>query len=192
MDKARIAVLVSGNGSNLQALMDAAKAPDYPAKIVLVIANKADAYALARAQKEAVPTAIISHKDYSSREAFDMAMHAKLMEHNVHIVCLAGFMRLLTPAFVQLWERRMLNIHPSLLPKFKGVNAVIQALEAGEKVAGCTVHFVTAEMDAGPIIAQHEVPITEGDTPESLQQRIHTAEHRLYPAALKQVVEQYL
>jgi phosphoribosylglycinamide formyltransferase-1 len=182
--KKRIAVLISGSGSNLQALMDAAAAPDYPAEIALVISNKPDAYGLTRAQNAGIPAVVIKHKDYDTREAFDDAMHAELVKHAVDIVCLAGFMRVLSSPFVRKWSGRMLNMHPSLLPDFKGAHAVRDALDAGAKETGCTVHLVTEDLDGGPSIAQARVPILEGDTEETLHARIHAEEHKLYPEAL--------
>ncbi len=183
--KKRIAVLISGNGSNLQALIDAAQHPHYPAEIVLVISNKPDAYGLKRAENAGIHTQIISHKEYAERETYDKALDKALKDHTIEVVCLAGFMRLLTPWLVEQWENRMLNIHPSLLPAFKGMHAVGQALAAGARKSGCTVHIVTAEMDAGPIIMQAEVRISPNDTADTLTERIHTAEHTLYPTALK-------
>lgn len=185
----KVAVLISGSGSNLQALIDAAKAADYPAEIALVISNKVEAYGLERAKAAGVPSVTISHKDYETREAFDRAMHAELTKHGIEMVCLAGFMRLLSAWFVKQWEGRMLNIHPSLLPAFKGAHAVRDALAACVQETGCTVHYVTEELDAGPIVGQEKVPVLEGDTMEALHQRIHAAEHVLYPAALKKAVE---
>lgn len=184
MAKKRVAVLISGSGSNLQALMDAAKSPDYPAEIALVISNKPDAYGVTRAKNAGVTVVVIQHKDYESREAFDAAMHAELTKNKIDVVCLAGFMRVLSTSFVQQWSGRMLNIHPSLLPDFKGAHAVRDALDAGAKESGCTVHLVTEELDGGPVIAQARVPVLEGDTEETLHQRIHAEEHKLYPAAL--------
>lgn len=188
MTKTKVAVLISGSGSNLQALMDAAKNPDYPAEIELVISNKPDAYGLTRAAQSGVKSVVIDHTKYSSREAFDEAIHAALMEHKIKVVCLAGFMRLLSSGFVQKWQGRMINIHPSLLPKHKGAHAIRDALAAGEKMTGCTVHHVVPEMDSGEIILQAEVPILEGDTLESLSGRMHAEEHKIYPAALKTVL----
>lgn len=187
--KKRIAVLISGSGSNLQALIDAAKAPDYPASIELVISNKADAFGLTRAQNAKIPTRTISHKDYASREEYDTQIDLLLNEFNIEYVCLAGFMRLLSAPFTEKWEGRMLNIHPSLLPAFKGAHAIQDALDAGVKKTGCTVHLVVPEMDSGPILMQAEVDILDDDTVESLAQRIHAQEHKIYPAALKALIE---
>jgi phosphoribosylglycinamide formyltransferase-1 len=184
LDKRKVAVLISGNGSNLQALMDACKAPDYPAEIVLVISNKADAFGLVRAKKAEISTLFVDHKAYPDREAFDRAMHLTLKSSGAEIVCLAGFMRLLSPWFVKEWEGRLLNIHPSLLPEFKGARAVRDALAAGVRETGCSVHWVTEEVDAGPVLLQEKVQVLPNDTEESLHQRIHAAEHRIYPKAL--------
>ncbi|MBM3543872.1 MAG: phosphoribosylglycinamide formyltransferase [Alphaproteobacteria bacterium] len=187
MTKKRIGVLISGRGSNLQALIDAAEDPDYPAKIVLVISNVAGAQGLARADAAGIPTLTISHKDYSSRESFDTAITEALEDAGAELLCNAGFMRLHSESFVRHWWNRHLNIHPSLLPDFKGLDTHARVLEAGEKITGCTVHFVRPEMDTGPIVAQAEVPVLPGDTPETLATRVLEAEHRLYPHALRLV-----
>ncbi len=178
-------VLISGSGTNLQALIDACAASDFPAEIVLVISNRADAGGLERAKRAGIATKIIPHKDYPSREAFDMAIDAALRGAGVEFVCLAGFMRLLTPGFVNQWHDQLVNVHPSLLPAFKGIDAVEQALAAGVHTTGCTVHFVRPEMDTGPILLQMEVPIEAGDSSEVLHDRIRLAEHRAYPQALR-------
>ena len=188
MNKTKVAVLISGNGSNLQALIDACKQPDFPAEITTVISNKKEAYGLNRASEAGIPTHIISHTDYDSRDSFDAAIHEQLLHHNTQVVCLAGFMRLLSAGFVNQWQGKLLNIHPSLLPKYKGAYAIADALAAGEKVTGCTVHHVVEEMDAGQVILQAEVPIEPGDTAESLAKRIHAAEHRIYPQALAKMI----
>lgn len=185
--KKRVAVFISGSGSNLQALLDAASASEYPAEISLVLSNKADAYGLERANKAGVPTVVISHKDYPTREAFDDAMDAELAKANIEIVCLAGFMRLLSEPFVRKWQGRMLNIHPSLLPDYRGLHTHARALADGAGKAGCTVHFVTPELDGGPIISQAEVPILSGDTGEVLAARVLAQEHKIYPQALADV-----
>lgn len=185
--KIPVAVLISGNGSNLQALVDATRAWDYPARIALVISNKADAYGLSRAVAAGVPTNVLSHKDYPSREAYDTALHEAILSSGAELVCLAGFMRLLTAGFTEQWEGRMLNIHPSLLPAYPGLDVHKRVLAAGEKESGCTVHFVTAEMDAGPIILQERVPVLPGDDEAALAARVHAAEHRIYPQALNLV-----
>ena len=183
--KKRLGVLISGGGSNLQALIDACHAADFPAEIVLVISNKADAFGLERAQKAGIATKVLNHRDYADRVAFDRALTASLQDAGVDLVCLAGFLRLVTPEFVESWHNRLINIHPSLLPSFKGLHAPAQALAAGVKIAGCTVHFVRAEMDSGPIIAQAAVPVLAHDTADTLAARILTQEHLLYPLAVK-------
>lgn len=185
----RVSVLISGSGSNLQALIDAGQQPDYPAQIVCVISNKADAYGLERARLSGVPTEVISHRDYPSREAYDEALHATLQTHDTEIVCLAGFMRILTENFVRRWTGGMLNIHPSLLPSFRGLHTHKRALEEGVTLAGCTVHFVVPELDAGPIIIQAAVPVLPDDTETALASRVLAVEHQCYPQALKWVAE---
>jgi phosphoribosylglycinamide formyltransferase 1 len=182
--KKRTAILISGRGSNMQALIAAAEAPDYPAEIALVFSNVADAAGLDYAKAHGIPTAALSHKDYPTREAFDEAVDAVLRAAKIELVCLAGFMRLLSAPFARKWEGRMLNIHPSLLPAFKGAHAHELALAAGVRISGCTVHFVAPEMDAGAIVAQAAVPVKIGDTPDSLAARILTFEHQIYPQAL--------
>lgn len=183
----KVAVLISGNGSNLQALIDTTKQTDYPAEIVLVLSNKADVYGLERAQKAGISTAIISHKDFPDRESFDRAMDGELKKHGAAFLCLAGFMRILSPWFVGEWAGKAINIHPSLLPAYKGTNTHKRVLEAGEKIHGCTVHWVTEELDSGAIIAQSSLEILPSDTPESLQQRVHQLEHQLYPETLRKI-----
>ena len=185
----KIGVLVSGNGSNLQALIDACQRGTIPAEIVCVLSDKAGAYGLVRAREAGITAESLRPRDHADRLAFDMAVDARLRHYGVEAVCLAGYMRLLTPEFVNGWGDRMLNIHPSLLPAFKGLDAVGQALAAGVKVTGCTVHIVTAEMDSGPIIVQEAVPILDTDTHATLTARIHAAEHRCYPQALRRLVE---
>lgn len=185
----KTAVLISGGGSNLQALIDACAAPDFPAEICLVISNKSDAYGLTRAKDARIPTAVISHKDYADRATFENAIHAALEDVGTEIVCLAGFMRILGAEFVQKWIGRMLNIHPSLLPAYKGLHTHQRAIDAGEKFAGCTVHEVIPDLDSGDIILQAEVPVLEGDTAETLAARVLIEEHRIYPAALKMLAE---
>lgn len=184
MSKKRVGILISGRGSNMISLIEASRRPDYPAEIVTVISNRPDAPGLAWAAAQGIPTTVVDHKGFARREDFDSALQAALTAAEVDLVCCAGFMRLMTAGFVQLWRGRMLNIHPSLLPAFKGLNAHEQALAAGVKIAGCTVHFVEPEMDAGPIIAQAAVPVTDGDTVEALAAKILSAEHKLYPHAL--------
>jgi phosphoribosylglycinamide formyltransferase 1 len=190
MTRKRVAVLISGRGSNMVALIEAAKAPDYPAEIVLVVSNVPGAQGLARAEQANIKTAIVDHNIYGTdREAFERALDAKLEACRIDLVCLAGFMRLLTPWFVTRWSGRMLNIHPALLPQFKGLHTHRRALESGVDRHGATVHFVVPEMDAGPIIAQDWVPVVEGDTEETLARRVLEVEHRIYPQALRLVAE---
>ena len=192
MRKIKVAVLISGNGSNLQALIDACNSPDYPAEIALVISNKHDAYGLVRAKNAGIATCIISHRDFAGREDFDAAMHQKLLDANIEIVCLAGFMRLLTTKFVEQWQGRMLNIHPSLLPAYKGLDTHARVLASGESHTGATVHYVVAEMDAGEIIAQQQIAIAPDDDAASLQQKVHDIEHIIYPQALKIVASNHI
>jgi len=190
MAKKRVAVLISGRGSNMAALIEAASAPDYPAEIVLVLSNIADAGGLDTARHAGIETAVVDHKAFGKdRAAFDRAMQAVLLAHNIDLVCLAGFMRLLTPEFVGQWTERMLNIHPALLPAFKGLDTHQRALDAGATVHGATVHFVVPEMDAGPIIMQGAVVVRADDTEAALAARVLKVEHRIYPAALKLVAE---
>ncbi|MET0638481.1 MAG: phosphoribosylglycinamide formyltransferase [Hyphomicrobium sp.] len=185
--KKRTAILISGRGSNMRSLVEAARAPDYPATIALVISNRPEAAGAVWAVEQGLPTVIIDHKSYGSRGEFERALQSALDTHAIELVALAGFMRLMTPEFVGHWQDRMINIHPSLLPSFKGLHTHERAIEAGVKIAGCTVHFVRAEMDDGPIIAQAAVPVLEGDTAETLAARILKLEHRVYPAALRLV-----
>lgn len=185
----KVAVLVSGRGSNLQALLDACADPSHPAEIVRVISNVPGAFALERAEKAGVPTTVIDHKTFKDRPAFEAALTEALVADGTELVCLAGFMRLLTDTFVDRWHDRMINIHPSLLPSFKGLHTHERALEAGVRFHGCTVHFVRADMDAGPIIAQAAVPVHPQDDPDALGARVLEAEHRLYPLALRLVAE---
>ncbi len=185
----RTAVLVSGRGSNLQALLDACADPDFPAEIVCVISNIADVEGLRRAERAGVPTHTVRHRDYGSREDFDSAIDAVLRETNVGLVCLAGFMRVLSNGFVEAWQGRLVNIHPSLLPSFKGLDVHRRVLEAGVRISGCTVHFVVPELDSGPIIAQAAVPVLPDDTEETLAARTLAAEHQLYPLALRLLAE---
>jgi formyltetrahydrofolate-dependent phosphoribosylglycinamide formyltransferase len=182
----RVAVLISGRGSNMRALVEAARAPDYPAEIALVLSNRAAAPGLAWAAAEGVPTAVVDHREFAGdRGAFEATMEAELARAGTSFVCLAGFMRVLTSGFVERWRGRMINIHPSLLPVFPGLDTHARALEAGVAEHGCTVHWVVPEVDAGPIIAQARVPVLPGDTAETLGGRVLAAEHRLYPEALR-------
>ncbi len=184
LDRKRAAILISGRGSNMAALIEAAKAPAYPASIALVISNNPEAAGLGHARAEGIPTVALSHKGFPDRESFDRAVHAELEEKAIDLVALAGFMRVLSPWFCRQWEGRLLNIHPSLLPKFKGVDTHRRALEAGEAEHGCTVHVVTPDLDDGPVILQARVPVLPDDTPASLAARVLVEEHRIYPLAL--------
>jgi phosphoribosylglycinamide formyltransferase-1 len=186
--KRRVAILISGRGSNMAALIDAAAADGFPAEIVAVISNTADAGGLARAQACGVQTVVIESKPFGKdRAGFEAMLQGVLDEHRVELICLGGFMRLFTAGFVQRWNGRMLNIHPSLLPSFPGLDPHGQALHAGVKISGATVHFVTAETDAGPIVMQGAVPVRDGDTVDSLAARVLALEHRIYPDALRLV-----
>lgn len=187
MSRARVGVLVSGSGSNLQALIDAARASDYPAEIAVVVSNVADAYAIERARAAGIPTEVLSHRDHPDRATYDAALVHCLRTHRVEWVCLAGFMRLLGPTFLQAFPSRVLNIHPALLPSFPGMHAPQQALDAGVKITGCTVHFVDEGTDTGPIIAQAAVEVLDTDDGPALAARIQAQEHRLYPQSLARV-----
>lgn len=190
MSRKRVGILISGRGSNMAALIEAARADGYPAEIVLVASNRPDAGGLQTAQAAGIATATVDHTAYGKdRAGFEHALQAALDEHRVDLVCLAGFMRLLTAEFTIRWQERMLNIHPALLPAFKGLDTHRRALEAGVKIHGATVHFVVPEMDSGPIIAQGAVPVHDGDTEQALAGRVLTVEHRIYPLALKLVAE---
>jgi phosphoribosylglycinamide formyltransferase 1 len=190
MSRRRVAILISGRGSNMAALIEAAKQADYPAEIVLVISNNPEAAGLAKAREADIPTAVVDHKPYGKdRAAFERALTSELTAREVELICLGGFMRLFTPGFVADWAERMLNIHPSLLPAFKGLDPHGQALAAGVRISGATVHFVEPETDSGPIIAQAAVPVLDGDTTETLAARVLAAEHRIYPLALKLVAQ---
>ncbi len=184
-ERKKVAVLISGRGSNMASLISASMEPSYPAEIALVISNRPGAPGLERAAEFGIATAAIDHKDYpGDREAFEKALDEKLKAHKTDLVALAGFMRLLTPWFVNQWHNRLINIHPALLPSFKGLNTHERALEAGVKLHGATVHFVSAEMDDGPIIIQGAVPVLDADTPDTLGARVLAVEHQIYPKAL--------
>jgi phosphoribosylglycinamide formyltransferase-1 len=190
MAKKRVAVLISGRGSNMASLIAAAKDQSYPAEIALVLSNRPDAPGLANAKSQGIATAVVDHTQYGKdREAFERALQDALIAHRIDLVCLAGFMRLLTPWFVGQWQGRMLNIHPALLPAFKGLHTHERALEAGVKTHGATVHFVSPEMDSGEIILQAEVPVLADDTPDTLAARVLEAEHRIYPQAVRWFLE---
>ena len=190
MARKRVAILISGRGSNMVALIEAAKDPAYPAEIVLVISNEPAAEGLKRATAEDIETAIVDHRKFGKdRQAFERALQDRLQNHNIELVCLAGFMRLLTPWFVRQWDGRLLNIHPALLPAFKGLDTHTRAIAAGAKQHGATVHFVVPEMDSGPMVAQAAVPVHNGDTEVSLAARVLEVEHRIYPQALRLVAE---
>ena len=181
----KIAILISGRGSNMERLIEAAAAPDYPAKIVKVISNRPDASGLEIAAKAGIETQAIDHKSFESRAAFDAALEQALIDAEVNLVCHAGFMRILTDEFAARWAGRMVNIHPSLLPSFKGIRVQQQAIDAGVTISGCTVHYITPELDSGPIVAQAAVPVLPDDTAETLSARILMAEHKLYPLAVE-------
>ena len=188
MGRKRTAILISGRGSNMAALIAAAGAADYPAQIAVVVSNRPGAEGLAHAARAGIATAAVDHTLFGGdRTAFEDALQAEFDHHRIDIVCLAGFMRLLTPAFVSRWSGRMLNIHPALLPAFRGLQTHERALAAGVRIHGATVHYVVPEVDAGPIVAQGAVPVLDGDTPDTLARRVLAAEHRLYPAALRLV-----
>jgi phosphoribosylglycinamide formyltransferase 1 len=181
----RIAILISGRGSNMMSLVEAARAPDFPAEIVVVISNRPDAAGLDWAKAQGIPALGLDHKRYESRAHFEGQLQSVLTTSQVDLVCLAGFMRLMTADFVGKWYNRMLNIHPALLPSFKGLETHQRALDAGVKIAGCTVHLVRPEMDEGPILGQAAVPIRQGDTPVTLAARVLAAEHKLYPHVVR-------
>ena len=190
MARKRVAILISGRGSNMVALIEAAKDLRYPAEIVLVVSNDPTAEGLKRAAASGIRTSVVDHKAFGKdREAFERALQRELENFKIELICLAGFMRLLTPWFVKQWEGRILNIHPALLPAFKGLDTHARAIEAGVKEHGATVHFVVPEMDAGPIIAQGVVPVLPGDTEAALAARVLEVEHRIYPQALRLVAE---
>jgi phosphoribosylglycinamide formyltransferase-1 len=186
VSRKRTAVLISGRGTNMAALIEAAQAPDYPAEIALVLSNRPDALGLDRASAAGIATQVVDHTRFGKdREGFERALDAALSAREIEIVCLAGLMRLLTPWFVRRWENRLINVHPALLPAFKGLDTHARALREGVRLHGATVHFVVPEMDSGPIIAQAAVPVNDGDSEEALAARVLAAEHRIYPLALK-------
>lgn len=189
MARKRVAILISGRGSNMSALIEAARARDYPAEIALVVSNRAAAKGLELAKSKSIATATIDHAGYKSREEFEDELAKQLDSAKIDIICLAGFMRILTVGFVKQWEGRLLNVHPSLLPAFKGIDTHVRALDAGVKIHGCSVHFVVPELDSGPIVMQAAVPVLEGDDEEELAMRVLAAEHRIYPEALRLLAE---
>jgi phosphoribosylglycinamide formyltransferase-1 len=189
MARLKLAVLISGRGSNLQALITAAASPDYPAAIALVLSNRPDAEGLRRAAAAGIATAVVDHTRFAERVPFDAEIDRTLHAHGIELVCLAGFMRLLTRGFVEAWANRMINIHPSLLPAFKGLHTHERALAAGVRFTGCTVHFVRPEMDEGPIIVQAAVPVLATDDADALAARVLAAEHRCYPLAVRWIAE---
>lgn len=184
-DKPVIAVLVSGSGSNLQSIIDASERGEIPCRVGIVVSNKADAYGLVRAKKHGIPTEAVSHKDYPTREEFDARLVEILRKSGAELICLAGFMRVLTPVFVRAFPNRILNIHPALLPSFPGTHGPKQALEYGVRFSGCTVHFLDEGVDTGPIVVQGVVPVYDDDTEDTLAARILVQEHKIYPMAIR-------
>lgn len=185
----KLGVLISGRGSNMEAIAKACQEEGFPAEIAVVISNKPDAGGLDVAASFGIPTHVVNHKDYDSKADFEAAIHEQLIAYDVQMICLAGFMRIISADFIEKWTDKIVNIHPSLLPKYKGLDTHKRALEAGDTEAGCTVHFVIPEMDAGPIILQKKVKIEEGDTEDTLAARILVQEHMAYPEAVKLVAE---
>lgn len=183
--KKKLAIFISGRGSNMTAILDATQAPDYPAEIAVVLSNKADAAGLQTARDHGIATEHVSHKDYDSRTDFDMAMHERLQPYDIDMIVLAGFMRVLSPEFVALWPHKIINIHPSLLPDYKGLDTHARAIADGKSEAGCTVHYVVPALDSGEIIMQERVPIHPDDTADTLATRVLGVEHALYPAAIR-------
>ena len=188
-NRIKVGILISGNGTNLQAIIDASQKNSFPAEIAIVISNNPSAYGLKRAISADIPIKVIDHKLFDQREDFDTAVNSELRKADCELVCLAGFMRILSEQFVNNWPMRIINIHPSLLPSFKGRNVQKQAIDAGVRIAGCTVHFVISELDAGPIIAQAAVPVLQQDTPASLSARILQQENHIYPLALELIAK---
>jgi len=184
-----LVVLISGNGSNLQAIIDAIAAGEIPAQIRAVISNNPDAYGLERARRAGIPVEVVDHRDFPDRESYDRALQAVIDRYRPDLVVLAGFMRILTPAFVEHYAGRMLNIHPSLLPRYQGLDTHRRVLEAGDSVHGVSVHFVTPELDSGPIVLQAEVPVDPGDTEADLARKVHAEEHVIYPRVIRWFAE---
>jgi len=185
--KLKLAVLISGRGSNLQALIDACTRDDFPAEIAVVISNQPDAYGLARAQEAGIETLAIAHKEYESKPAFENALNEAILPYQVSLICLAGFMRILSAEFISKWPEKIINIHPSLLPAYKGLDTHARAIADGASEAGCTVHYVVPEVDSGEIIVQKSVPVHHDDTPETLAARVLEQEHIAYPEAIKKI-----
>jgi phosphoribosylglycinamide formyltransferase-1 len=190
--KLKVGILISGRGSNMAALIEAARDPEYPAEIACVVSNVGAAAGVATARAAGIATTVIPHKDYPNRETFDRAVSAALEKHGVGLVALAGFLRIQSPWFPEHWAGRIINIHPSLLPAFKGLHVQQQAIDAGVRLSGCTVHFVTPDLDSGPIIAQAAVPVLAGDTADTLAARILRQEHRLYPLVVRWFAEGHI
>lgn len=188
----KIVVLISGSGTNLQAIIDACNDDNYPAEVVAVVSNKADAYGLTRAKNAGIASVSLSHKAFASREDYDQALIKEINAFDADLIVLAGFMRILTPSFVQHFRGKLINIHPSLLPKYQGLNTHQRAIDAGDDVHGVSVHFVTEELDGGPVILQAKVPVFEGDSSDDLAARVHEQEHRIYPLVIKWFVENRL
>ncbi|MEQ1522256.1 MAG: phosphoribosylglycinamide formyltransferase [Aestuariivirga sp.] len=189
MKRKRVGILISGRGSNMAALVEAARDPAYPAEIVCVISNRPEAPGLKFAQDRNIPTHIIDNKNFGTREAFDASLNDYLQSQKLDLIACAGFMRIMTSVLLEPWAGKMINIHPSLLPLYKGTHTHERALADGVKVHGCSVHYVTEELDGGPVIAQSEVPVLAGDTPETLSARVLVEEHKLYPKALAMVAK---
>jgi phosphoribosylglycinamide formyltransferase 1 len=187
MKKKRVGILISGRGSNMRAIVEAARDPNYPCEVICVVSNRPDAAGLEYARSQNIAAQSINHKNYQTREEFDSAVNDYLKSQNLDIIVCAGFMRIMTPVLIKPWEGRMINIHPSLLPLYRGLHTHERALAAADKEGGCTVHFVTTELDDGPIIAQARVPILKDDTAETLADRVLIEEHKLYPLALAEV-----
>jgi phosphoribosylglycinamide formyltransferase 1 len=187
MEKKRVGILISGRGSNMRAIVEAARDPNYPCEVICVVSNRPDAAGLEYARSQNIAAQAIDHKNYQTREEFDSAVNDYLQSQNLDFIVCAGFMRIMTPVLIKPWEGRMINIHPSLLPLYRGLHTHERAIAAGDKEGGCTVHFVTTELDDGPIIAQARVPILKDDTAETLADRVLIEEHKLYPLALAEV-----
>jgi phosphoribosylglycinamide formyltransferase-1 len=190
--KLKLAVLISGRGSNLQALIDACASPDFPARIAVVLSNVPDAYGLTRAQNAGISTIVVNHKDFPDKRAFESAMAERLQGYDIDLICLAGFMRILSADFIAQWPDKIINIHPSLLPAYKGLNTHERAIKDGAKQAGCTVHYVVPEMDSGPMIVQRAVDVLPDDTAETLAERVLQEEHKAYPEAILKILENSL